>query len=83
MQRLYDIQKQNIASQKPIVQQPRRHVMIDIGYNLSENWIKAKVIRSQMCIDPSTGSLKEQLLVERSAGERMWVAFWKEMKNHE
>ena len=58
-----------------------RRVEVDRGYDLAEYWVVAKVIRSQMCKDLFTDSLKEQLLVELLGGERVWVAFWRELPN--
>ena len=60
-----------------------RHVMIDRCYNLSENWVKAKVIGSQMCKNLFDDGKSEQLLVEISGGERVWVAFWKDLTSTE
>ena len=48
-----------------------RRVEVDRGYDLAEYWVVAKVIRSQMCKDLFTDSLKEQLLVELLGGERV------------
>ena len=58
-----------------------RRVEIDRGYDLAEYWVVAKVIRSQMCKDLFTDSLKENLLVELLDGERVWAAFWRELPN--
>jgi len=63
------------------VKRVARRVEIDRGYDLAEYWVVAKVISSQMCKDLFTDSLKENLLVELLDGERVWVAFWRELPN--
>lgn len=56
-----------------------RYVMIDMGHGTMENWERVKVIKSQMFGSLFGETQNENLLVECLNGERLWVAFWKEI----
>lgn len=59
---------------------PARFVMINNGYDMHDNWMRAKVISSRMVGRLFDDGQDENLLVEIPGGERMWVAFWEEIK---
>jgi len=57
---------------------PIRYVMVDQGYDLAENWVRARVRDSRRVSMLFSKEDSEELLVELPGGERTWVAYWKE-----
>jgi len=60
------------------------YVMVDIGYQTNENWVRAKVIKSGQDARPlfDGDEPAKWLLVELPGGERKRVDFWEEEEEH-
>jgi len=53
------------------------YVDVDIGYDLAENWYRAKVVDRKFVNSLWGDEKEENLLVEICDGSRMWVKYWK------
>ena len=56
-----------------------RQVHVDLGHGPAEHQVTAKVIYEQVCQSVFGEGTNTRLLVEIPGGERLYVAFWKEI----